>query len=331
MNLTRIRLFISMLILFIGCNSSTKSRNTFLSINEKISVPKEIAIKIPNALEKSFNSNIQKSQIETSGSLGYLQLIDSISQLTTTQKSIELELLVINHIVEDIRKYCIDIPFDTTCSIPTGELTLTFTNELISDIKKLEEDAQILQGEVTPLNKVEFTQYNEDKIFQYTFTIYHEDEQSHSTIQWSKDKKHILSTYQYYYNNQLDFYSKIDYNELSNGERKMTVDDSFLNPNGQKENFHFNIIDKGNEYYRIQSNESFELGKSSSLGELSEKGGYLVFSGMFDNDKFGEKQTFDPEGNLLASSFCNLSIECTLEDTSTWQTIEKKGLNIETT
>jgi hypothetical protein len=333
MKTKQILLSLTLSVLLLACNSSSTNTDTPPTESEKISVPKKIGVVIPNALNKSSTtSTAQKSgeaAVTASPSMGYLQLIDSVSELSLTKKSIEIELLVIAHIMSDITQYCANTPLDTTCTIPKGELTLTFNNELVNEIKEIEPNITGLEGQTQVLDKIEFTQNNDTQAFQYTFKIYAENDTSNSSIQWSKDEKHIRSAYEGYENSKLTFTSSINYDELSNANKKMTVNDTFMNPDGEKETFHFNIVDKGNEYYTIEASENFEFGKFSSLGELSKKGGYLVFTGIYDDEKFSEKEIFDAEGNLLSSSFCNSSIECTFDDTTTWQTSGVENPSIE--
>ena len=323
MKTKQILLSVTLSLLLLACNSSSSKTDTTPEKNEKISVPKKIGVSIPKSLQKNrTNTAPQKVSDEASTatpSMGYMQLIDSISQLNSTKKEIEIELLVISHIMGDITQYCDGTPLDSTCTIPKGKLSLTLDNELVDAINEIEPNSIEEEGQTQILDKIEFTQYNETKAFQYSFKIFDEDEKSNSNIQWSKDEKHIRSAYEGYENTKLAYSSSINYDEFSNTNKKMTVNDSALNPDGKHEDFHFSITDKGNKNYTIKANDNFELGKFSSLGELSKKGGYLIFTGEYDGEKFAEKETFDAMGNLLSSSFCDSSMSCSLEDPTTWQ------------
>ena len=333
MKTKQILLSFTLSVLLLACNSSSKKTESTPPNNEKISVPKSIGVSIPKSLQKSSTTAThQKTSDEplaVPSSMGYGQLVDSVSQLSSTKKNIEIELLVIAHIMNDITQYCAGTPVDTTCTIPKGELTLTFNNELVNEIKEIEPNITGIEGQTQPLDKIEFTQYNETKAFQYAFKIYEDNEKSNSSIQWSKDEKHIRSAYEGYENSKLTFSSSINYDELSNANKKMTVNDSYVNFDGKTEDFHFNITDKGNESYAISANENFEFGKFSSLGELSKKGGYLVFTGEYDGQNFSEKETFDAEGNLLSSSFCDSSITCSFDDPTTWQVSGVEDASVE--
>ena len=94
--------------------------------------------------------------------------------------------------------------------------------------------------------------------------------------------------------------------------------------------FHFKISNL-NDYFKINSNskdfqDDQEMGVMSSIGEISDKGGYLSFIGRFmGGEEYREKNQFDANGEVVFSGYCNSSESCDMNDETTWLTYSEDG------
>jgi hypothetical protein len=89
-----------------------------------------------------------------------------------------------------------------------------------------------------------------------------------------------------------------------------------------EEEFHFKITNK-DDYFKIISNSHYvenekKIESSSSVGEVSDDGGYLNFRGIFLANEYREKEKFNANGNVIFSAYCDSSEECDLNDERTW-------------
>ena len=88
--------------------------------------------------------------------------------------------------------------------------------------------------------------------------------------------------------------------------------------------FHFKISNKNENFKIISNNSDFEdkreIGSSSSVGEISDQGGYLSFRGTFLENEYREKEKFDANSKIVFSGYCDSSQACDLDDESTWLT-----------
>jgi hypothetical protein len=343
MNKKNILLSIGLSLLVLGCNGSSNSNSDDTneenpsSVQQKISVPKKVGMTIPQALKKTSQtttsqklSDEEDAPPELEGSRGYMQLKEQVAELENIRQDMEMNLLLIGELMSDIESRCAGTAISTTCTIPAGELFLTFSDTLIDEVVALDSEAEGMRGETIPLGKIEFTQYADSQTFQYGFKMIDEGEEGDyiQTVKWSKDENHILSAYE---SNEADFAfnMSIDYTQKANGEKVMTMDDTFRNGDGW-DTFQLNIVDKGAEHYLVTSSNSMGTENFSSTGELSNQGGFLIFSGKFGNDEFREKELFDGEGNLISGSFCDSSsTECILSDPTTWLVYGEDSFEIE--
>ena len=91
-----------------------------------------------------------------------------------------------------------------------------------------------------------------------------------------------------------------------------------------KGEFHFKISNL-NDYFKINSNskdfhDDQEMGTMNSIGEISDKGGYLSFIGNFMDGEYREKNQFDANGEVVFSGYCSSSQSCDMNDENTWST-----------
>jgi len=170
------------------------------------------------------------------------------------------------------------------------------------------------------------------------------------TLKWSKDEKHVWSIY----NTGENASMSLRYTKNANGQTQMEIDDNSKlsgdalsavsssasssvavndstiidlsndTPSVQsmEELFHFKLSNK-DDYFKIVSNSSSmengtAIGSSSSVGELSDKGGYLDFKGSFFETEYRESQKFDGNGEVVFSGYCDSSQECDMNDKTTW-------------
>ena len=170
------------------------------------------------------------------------------------------------------------------------------------------------------------------------------------TLKWSKDEKRVWSIY----NTGENASMSLRYTKNANGQTQMEIDDNSKlsgdalsaasssasssvavndssiidlsndTPSVQsmEELFHFKLSNK-DDYFKIVSNSSSmengtALASSSSVGELSDKGGYLDFKGSFFETEYRESQKFDGNGEVIFSGYCDSSQECDMNDKTTW-------------
>ena len=175
------------------------------------------------------------------------------------------------------------------------------------------------------------------------------------TIKWSKDENRVWSIYG---QKNEDSTSNISfrYSKDENGQTQMEIDDLFESSADSSleststvtpvsipvdieddvislendtppveninEEFHFKITNKDDDFKITSSSQYVEDEKkiysSSSVGEISDKGGYLNFRGLFLDNEYREKEKFDANGNVVFSGYCDSSQSCDLNDESTW-------------
>jgi len=211
--------------------------------------------------------------------------------------------------------------------------------------------------ETMTLGKSSFTIYPNTEDYQYVLTLdmstmIRESQTDNTnyiqTIKWSKDENHIWSIYTQKdetttasissrYNKGTDGQTQMEIDELFNGsynsssssstttiENKDTINLEDDTPSIEKTNdtFHFKITNK-DDYFKIVANSNNiendkQIYSDSSIGEVSDKGGYLNFKGVFFDNEYREINKFDANGNSVFSAYCDDSQECDLNDESTW-------------
>lgn len=173
-------------------------------------------------------------------------------------------------------------------------------------------------------------------------------------IKWSKDENRIWSIYTQKSGDSTSSMS-LRYTKDATGQTQMEIDDKSnasagsslaststaststpVDSNGSiinlandtptidniEDEFHFKITNK-DDYFKVTSNSRYfedkkKIENSSSIGEISNKGGYLNFRGVFLDNEYRETEKFDANGNSVFSGYCDSSQECDLNDESTW-------------
>jgi len=319
-------LVLTLFIAIWGCGTMAKD-------DDVLYVPQKVSIEMPKALkaESSQNQKQLKLQKEDSKkSLGYLELKEDVTFLEKQRINIEINLLFINEVTIEIEQYCKGILIEETCIIDEDTLTFLFDKKLLKKIRLLSsEDFSYLLGYTFTFGKIEFIEHNNSNTYGYSLkmdtSFTDESTTSFQRISWSKDEKLIFSKYTEE-NAEVKKSIKINFSINNDNSRKIVVDDGFFNKiDGSSDTFHLDMLKKSDKL------ESYELNSTSlaidsdaqentfaSIGRLSNLGGYLNFTGTFENETFKENDTFDAEGKLLSSSYCYSGMTCDLEDDSTW-------------
>lgn len=365
MNNKKILISIGLSLLLIGCGSDSNSDIT--SKKQNISVPNKIDVKTPKVLKgestDSATSKIQKTELQSGNSRGYLQLKENIAETEFMKNDLKINLLLAEKIMPQIQEECQDIPTGTTCNIEAGKLTFVLNNTLIREIGDItgEIPSKVLtkeQEKTLKLGKTSFTQYTQSKEHQYALVMNMTPiensfgstvKESIQTIKWSKDENNVWSTYSTKDNSSHSSMS-LRYLKKDNGEVEMEIDDDYnavsvesmvsTPVNGDPDTsehktsdisgkFNFKIINSDENFKVTSSSSDYENGErihtTSSIGEISDKGGYLSFRGFFFNTEYREKEQFDAKGNVVSSIYCDSAQECSLNDESTWIKADTQG------
>jgi len=212
--------------------------------------------------------------------------------------------------------------------------------------------------ETLALGKTTFTIYGDDEDYQYVLVMdmtamsleSETDTATYlQTLKWSKDETHILSIYSKK-NEEMTQTTSSRYIVGEDGQTQMEIDESFngiskistassstvFDENGTVVNlendtptiekiddtFHFKLTNK-EDYFKIVSNSAYlenenQIYSDSSVGEVSDKGGYLNFKGVFLDNEYREVNKFDANGDSVFSAYCDGSEGCDLNDETTW-------------
>ena len=173
-------------------------------------------------------------------------------------------------------------------------------------------------------------------------------------IKWSKDENRVWSIYSQE-NGESTSSMSLRYTKDANGETQMEIDEksnasadsslastssastsTAVDDNGSvinlandtptieniEDEFHFKITNK-DDYFKVTSNSRYfedqkKIESSSSIGEISDNGGYLNFRGVFLENEYRETEKFDANGDVIFSGYCDSSQACDLNDESTW-------------
>ncbi len=184
------------------------------------------------------------------------------------------------------------------------------------------------------------------------------------TIKWSKDENRVWSI-RHFNSSDASTNLSIRYLKKENGETQMELDDNYegsittssvssssvaVSVDGSQPSeiisladdtptveqasseFHFKISNL-NDYFKISSNSqdiinNTNMGNMSSIGEISNQGGYLNFKGTFQENTYREKEQFDANGDIISSRYCNDTEACDLNDESTWLEHGDKDIEI---
>ena len=236
MKTNKILLSIGLSLLLLGCNSSNNDKKSDTPQAEKVSVPKNIDMKVPKALTKEGTSQkrLQKIEaLESAQSRGYTQLKDEIANAEEERKVVQVNLLLADKLMPKIQDLCVDIPIFQTCEIGEGELTFVLDSAMRTDIGNI-------MGETLPtdtpdkemsLGETTFTIYPDSKDYKYVLTMdmspmIRRDVTDTTvylqTLKWSKDEKRVWSIYKTGDNATMS----LRYTKNANGQTQMEIDDN---------------------------------------------------------------------------------------------------------
>jgi len=211
--------------------------------------------------------------------------------------------------------------------------------------------------ETLTLGKTTFTIYDDTEDYQYVLVMdmsmmMRKDKTDKTTylqtIKWSKDENRIWSIYRQKNEGTTSSIS-VRYTKNAEGQTQMEIDEFFNGSSSTSstltstsvdsnetislendtptienidEEFHFKITNK-EDYFKIISNSNYledkkQMYRDSSIGEVSDKGGYLNFKGVFLDSEYRETNKFDANGSSVFSAYCDSSQECDLNDETTW-------------
>ncbi|NEW61755.1 hypothetical protein GSY74_10700, partial [Sulfurovum sp. bin170] len=334
---------LTLLLGIFGCGTMFDSTGSSGS-RDKITIPKEISVKIPEILKNSKNKRvekIEKESVEQNISQGYNRLKGNIEEIVWSQKMMEINLLFIEEVIGEIDRRCKKTALDKLCIIESGELSFAFNDNFFIELssivnEEIDDSLYELKDKIIFLGEVKFTQYSKNENYQYNLKIdtsplsklLGDDETSIQILKWSKDENRVFSYFSDESNSQKSDFG-INYFKKDSGEKEMFVDSSFTSKvNIDRGKFHLKIIEKNDKdetfeiTSKLESKEEYEgeiyYDNSSSIGEISNQGGFLSISGNFRGEISKEKYLFDGNGEIISSRYCEESLVCDLNDDSTW-------------
>jgi len=338
-----------LLILFGGCGTMFDGKKETSS--NKITIPKEVFIEIPKILKNSDSTEKKvHHQKNSSASQGYLKLKESSKSIENLQKYLKINLLLAEQIIDEVVDKCDEVSIGETCKIEKNSISFVFNDKFIDDVSVVigvtpDDSLEEERGKSYPLGEIFFTQLDLDKTYQYILKIettalsnsFEDSEETTQTIKWSKDEKYVFT----HSTGEDDFQKNsmnIFYKSEPLFEKEMKIIYNFDDKTSiNSEKSFLNIIDKNdkNETFKINSviEEIFKIDdkiykqETVSLGQISNKGGYLNISGIFNIRYFKENYLFDKEGRVISSKYCENSLVCDLNDSDTW--LDLNSINIE--
>ncbi len=305
----------------LGCGTMAKE-------DETLSVPQKVSIDMPKALTK-INAEENNTQDRSSS---YLELKDDIEFLETKRVDLEIGLLFISQVIGEIEEQCKTVKIEETCTIEEEILTFIYDENISKRVRDLQGKDEYEVGDSLVFGEVIFTEHNLTNTYQYELkmdsTFGDKDSVSNETIFWSKDENDILSLY-YEESETLKINIEIDYSrdELSR-DRMIFVEDNYIDKvKDIEDSFALEMLklDDENEHYFIESHtltrvEGVLDNNYSSVGELLSTEGYLDFEGIFEQELFEERNTFDGNGTIVEEIYCYEDMDCDLENEESWFT-----------
>ncbi len=323
-NILSLILFNLLLFVIWSCGTMAKK-------DDKISVPQKISVELPKVIQPQKESSSSQKLIKRSKkSFAYEELKDDVNYLNGLRIDIEVNLLFLDAVIDDIDKKCKETALNSICKIPEDTLEILFDEELSLEYKKITNESDTYTiGETLTFGDIEFIKRSSTEKYAYNVkmdTSFASNGTSSQTIEWSKNHHQVLSTYREE-TDSLSSEIKIDYSKRESGEEQMVVDDGYKSrENSSSDKFHFDLVKEvdRNETYRLSSSSESvdtDLIKTSftSIGVLSNQGGFLRFKGVVELENFAEYEEFDSGGTIISSSYCYEDFdECSVDDESSW-------------
>jgi len=353
-------LITSTLLLLNGCGGGGSGGETSIPTGSSNAiVPQKININIPNGLKNNRNAapaqkqTFQKVSQKTSDTIpsrGYQQLKTTVDEVERTIQEVKEDMVITNAMMPDIQTECEGTAINEVCTIPAGVISLTITNSIIADLTAVQNEfGTVDPASLPPVNfvltmgQVHYTQFDNSHLYQQdivldlqpTFAALGiEITKELETIRWSGDKNSI-ETISDIDDAEGKYTMHLTYNQVPNGITNMNVTQSYSLGTGAtavQGNFSFDMKETHDAVNTIivdVSGANTSNGYTDTFkenGELTDNGGFLVSKGSFADSEFAEKETFDKEGNLLQSKYCDsfdLAETCVISDETTWHTFDE--------
>ena len=315
-------------------------------------VPQKINITIPDGLKTTRGAGAQKGSFQKTTdnipSYGYEQLKSAIKEAEDTVKDVKKNMLYLGAMMSDIQKECVATAINTQCIIPAGTISLTISTSLESELNDIESEFNTTTSdEVPPINtvlsmgKILYTKFDGTRPYQHDVVLDLQPTLSALGLQVTKQLESMKWSDD---NNSVETISDVDdeygtynmhltYNKKNDGSSSMQIVNAFKDkaPLLSAGNFTLSIKDLNdvNNTVEVASTGNFSDGtfndSFSATGKVSKNGGFLNSKGTFNgSNDYAEKETFDKEGNLLQSKFCDDDVAntCTIDDETTWHSFD---------
>jgi len=348
----------STLLFFTACGGggSTSEENPPTNASTEstsVTVPQKINIDIPDGLKATRNANVnnqtsfQKTEA-TIPSYGYQNLKSSIQEAEERIRDIRHNIVYLNSMMNDIVAKCTTVSINTQCTIPAGTISLNITEDINKEIANIDQEFNTINNEETipvgttlTLGQVLYTKFDNNHTYQNHVVLDLQPTFSNlglevtkllETVKWSDDNNSVqtISDVNEEYGN---YKMQLVYvKDPNSGIENMTIIDSFDETESSfSGNYSLslkNSNDVNNTFEVNTKGEFLDMGFKTSFnskGEISDNGGFLNSNGSWSEDsQYAEKETFDKNGNVLKSLFCDsLSDSCNLSDESTWHTFDE--------
>ena len=310
------------------------------------SVPKKVNVDIPKALKNDRSSPALNRLYRQSGtdiSLGYEELKNSIKVAEGTLKEVKSNLVLLDSMMPDIKKECKDTPVNTTCTIPARTISLTIGTTINEEIKKIDYEFKDVGGShqlpldmTLTMGEIHYTKYDSTHPYQYDINIDLKPtfsdlgvtvDKNLQHVKWSDDNSSIDIVSDAAYNGD-SWNMHLKYSQDSNGKESMSIADNFNIQNGSSLSGTFNLkvekLHDTNDTVKVASSGTFldnENYKFNSSGQIDKNGGFLISKVKIgDVEEFASKESFDINGSLLNSKYCDTLIAngCDINDETTW-------------
>ena len=340
--------YLLVLLMLIGCGVQVNSES------KQIHIPEKISVEIPAILNpKKDKSNgkqekIKIDRVEGQAS-GYRSVTHYISKLIRVVDEMKSNLLMGNHVIEDVEKRCQKIPLDEVCTIPANSLSLIIDKQIIKQLGLLlgddylwDRDIDSVIGKRVFFGEIEFIKHDSNSTYQYSLNMdmskiidiisYDNVYKSIQKIQWAEDREQILSSLSKEISNSDSSSWTLHYHNES-AEESMHLNDNITDYTSGITNRVFSLIKHPKEgsydttlnsikKISFMTNDNVVETKFSSLIKLEKEKGFQKFTQTDSANsyyKINREEIFDGNGSLVATTYCDSdSSECSLYDKSTW-------------
>lgn len=304
-------------------------------------LPKEI-----NTEKITLLTNPKVDENETLQRYGHHTLQNHLEAVNETQKLLELNLLLAERLMKDIKSHCEGTGVGELCKIESDTFSLVLDDNLLNDMSQISgesPDAEDLakRGKRIPFGAITYVAYDETVPYQYDLLINTtetekflggESVDSAALIKWSQDKNQVFMVYSFNDDN-LTNTLVLDHNKSREDSHQVVIENNVSNSEGETYNYCYLNLNDVNDSLNVlgvmhTNDGDFKLSSMMYvLGELAKDKPYLNYFGKVNEIAFEEHQRFDNNGSIISSKFCNAHLECDLSDESTWFMPEDKEMD----